>query len=230
METLKEHLILKNRFASIYNNEVRFQSGERGTHILIDTKNSVSVLPITNDGNFVLVEVYRYAKNGYSIEFPAGGVEPQEIPLLSASRELHEEAKLASPLLTHHYRTTGNASTHKAFCDNYIAWSCVDESSPPKQDLYEDIKRTIVVSPLGLYEMCLDGTIEDLSTIATTMRFFGVLSPVKPSDLEGKGSAYIMGVYYSALGLPKKTPNEIATDYEPFLQGYQYRHHIKVVR
>lgn len=52
---------------------------------------SVVVLPMTADGEFVLVRQFRPALEKWCVEFPAGGIDPGETPEDAARRELLEE-------------------------------------------------------------------------------------------------------------------------------------------
>jgi ADP-ribose pyrophosphatase YjhB (NUDIX family) len=51
----------------------------------------VLVVPVTDDGQLVMVRQFRPARNAYTLEFPAGGVEDDETVDAAARRELVEE-------------------------------------------------------------------------------------------------------------------------------------------
>ncbi len=51
----------------------------------------VIILPVTEDGRFVLVRQYRHARGRMSLEFPAGQIDDGETPEQAARRELLEE-------------------------------------------------------------------------------------------------------------------------------------------
>lgn len=52
---------------------------------------AVFVLPVTTDGQIVLIRQYRYPLRATITEIVAGGIEPQEDILTAAARELNEE-------------------------------------------------------------------------------------------------------------------------------------------
>jgi 8-oxo-dGTP pyrophosphatase MutT (NUDIX family) len=60
------------------------------------------IVPVTRDGNVVLVEQYRHGTQALSLEIPAGLIEPGEAPAAAAARECLEEtgyeAKSVEPL------------------------------------------------------------------------------------------------------------------------------------
>jgi ADP-ribose pyrophosphatase len=57
----------------------------------VDTPPSAMVVPLTADGQLVLVRQYRHNLKSYQLEFPAGTVNEAEAPDAAASRELEEE-------------------------------------------------------------------------------------------------------------------------------------------
>ncbi len=51
----------------------------------------VLILPVTPDGQLVLIKQFRPAVDRCTIEIPAGGINPGELPADAACRELYEE-------------------------------------------------------------------------------------------------------------------------------------------
>ena len=58
---------------------------------VIEAADWVNVVPISEEGNVILVEQYRHAVGHNMLEFPAGHVDPQEEPEAAMRRELLEE-------------------------------------------------------------------------------------------------------------------------------------------
>lgn len=54
----------------------------------------VVVLPVTDDGNLVVIRQWRPARKAWTVEFPAGMVDQGEDPAAAAERELREETGL----------------------------------------------------------------------------------------------------------------------------------------
>jgi ADP-ribose pyrophosphatase len=57
----------------------------------VDCPASVMVVPVTADGQVILVRQYRHNLRGYALELPAGNVSTGEEPEAAAQRELEEE-------------------------------------------------------------------------------------------------------------------------------------------
>lgn len=58
---------------------------------LIHTRDWACIVPVTRDGQLVLVRQYRHGLGRETLEFPAGGVDPGEAHAAAARRELGEE-------------------------------------------------------------------------------------------------------------------------------------------
>ncbi len=124
--------------------------------------NWVSVLPITKEGNFLLVEQYRPAWKSNSLEFPAGKIEGKESPKQAAMREMQEETGYIPKSLTLLYKArpvTWTTQWVYAFLAREL------EFSPKIADESEFI--TIVeVKPSELERLIEQGKIVELQTIA----------------------------------------------------------------
>ena len=62
----------------------------------INCNGIVAIVPVTNDGNILLIRQFRPPVNGYVIEFPAGLNDKGETLAEAASRELREETGYVS--------------------------------------------------------------------------------------------------------------------------------------
>lgn len=70
---------------------VEMPDGYRCDWYYTDTPPSVMIVPVTPDGNLVLVRQYRHNLKAHVLEFPAGTVSDGEQPETAALRELEEE-------------------------------------------------------------------------------------------------------------------------------------------
>jgi 8-oxo-dGTP pyrophosphatase MutT (NUDIX family) len=60
-------------------------------YYIIENRGWVGIVPVLEDGRFLLNKQYKHGIGLVVIEFPAGGLEPEEEPLMAARRELMEE-------------------------------------------------------------------------------------------------------------------------------------------
>jgi ADP-ribose pyrophosphatase len=65
--------------------------GKDGAYSSVIFSDGASALPMDDEGNVYLVEIFRYALGHVSIEVPGGIVDAGEQPLQAAQRELKEE-------------------------------------------------------------------------------------------------------------------------------------------
>ena len=62
-------------------------------YYIIENRGWVGVVPVTEDGHFLINRQYKHGIGEYVLEFPAGGIdECEDDPLVAANRELMEEA------------------------------------------------------------------------------------------------------------------------------------------
>ena len=73
-------------------NRIKLPMGVEATFGMIRHPGASLAVPITNDGQVVLLRQYRFAVQARLLEFPAGTLEEGEDPLESMQRELGEEA------------------------------------------------------------------------------------------------------------------------------------------
>ncbi len=87
---IKDHLDAKKIRFEI--NRIQLPIGVQGTFGVIRHPGAALAVPITNNGEIVILRQYRFAVARRILEFPAGTLETGEDPLSSMKRELAEEA------------------------------------------------------------------------------------------------------------------------------------------
>lgn len=70
---------------------VRQPSGKESVRELVEHPGSACIVPVTADGQVLLIRQYRYATGEYLVEIPAGLIDEGEDALETAKRELIEE-------------------------------------------------------------------------------------------------------------------------------------------
>src|SRR3954471_13542414 len=59
--------------------------------VVIAAPDWCNIIALTPDGQLVLVRQFRYGTNDFSLEIPGGMIDPGELPIAAAIRELREE-------------------------------------------------------------------------------------------------------------------------------------------
>ena len=83
--------IYNGKIVHLFRDAVRLPNGKLATREVMRHPGAAAVVPLTRDGNVVLVRQYRYPFAQVMLEIPAGKLDPGEDPLACARRELTEE-------------------------------------------------------------------------------------------------------------------------------------------
>ena len=89
----KEQIVKVNsRKISFEINNIQLPKGHCGHYGIIKHPGATLAVPITDDGQVIILSQYRFAVQARILEFPAGTLEIGEEPLATMKRELAEEA------------------------------------------------------------------------------------------------------------------------------------------
>ena len=122
-------------------------------------------VPVTAEGQFVLVRQYRFAMQGRLLEFPAGTVEVGEEPLATIQREIEEETGYRAAK----WQTLGQFPNAPGYSDEIIyAYLATElEKLPEGPTLEEDEDLEVVLMDADeLEQAVLSGVPMDAKTIA----------------------------------------------------------------
>jgi 8-oxo-dGTP pyrophosphatase MutT (NUDIX family) len=90
-EKLSSKYVHENPWYKVRQDNVVMPNGQEGTYNVIEGGASVFMIPMTTDRKILLIKLFRYTTQHEGWEVPAGGIEPDELPLQAAKRELKEE-------------------------------------------------------------------------------------------------------------------------------------------
>ncbi len=90
-EVLASRVVFEGRVVRVRVDEVRLRSGRVTTREVVEHRGAVGMVALTQDGEVLLVRQYRTALGGWTVEIPAGSLEPGEAPEACVQRELAEE-------------------------------------------------------------------------------------------------------------------------------------------
>lgn len=120
-----------------------------------------AVVPVHTDGSVTLVHQHRHAAGGMIYEVPAGVLDPGELPIACAARELAEETQLQGQLTP-----LGCIHTTPGFTDEriwlFLAQDLGAADATPEDTEYIEVVRIPMQRAL---DMTTDGRITDAKTI-----------------------------------------------------------------
>ncbi len=122
--------------------EVRFEppdGGQAETFYCIDAPDWINVIPLTQDGEVVLVRQYRFGTTDFTLEIPGGMCDPGESPIEAARRELAEETGYASDGWVELGWVHPNPALQGNRCHTFLARSArlVAEPQPDPHEAFE---------------------------------------------------------------------------------------------
>ena len=130
----------------------------------------VNVIPVTSDGDIVLVRQYRHGIRQTRLELCAGVVEPGESPLVGAQRELLEETGYAGGEWRKIMTISPNASVNSNYTHCYLATG-VSRVTTQHLDTTEDID-VVLLSQQQVFDLLLKGEFVQALMIAPLWKYF----------------------------------------------------------
>ena len=162
---------LKHRGAIVdfYSDEMEFPNGDHAHWDFIMHKGAAAIIPVLPDGRIVMVRQYRNAPEQYTLEIPAGGLNPAEDKMTCAAREMEEETGWKSAGEVRHLM---DLYTTVAFCNEKIGIYYAEDLVPGEQHLDQDEYLGIEIYTLPeLVDLVMAGKIVDAKTIAAVLAY-----------------------------------------------------------
>ena len=153
----------------LYRDEILLPNGNKGVREVIRHPGAVCVIPITEDGDVIFVNQFRYAFNKVTLEIPAGKLNPGENHYECGLRELEEETGCK----TDNYRYLGCMYPTPAYCSEIIHMYLATELSKGEQKLDEDEFVDVEKMPLSdAVKEIMNGNITDGKTQTAILKAY----------------------------------------------------------
>lgn len=168
IKRLKRELWCEGAITKYYKDTVLLPDGRTEVYDFVGHNGAAAAVGVLPDGRILMVRQYRNALDRFTLEIPAGGLNPGEPTLDAAARELEEETGYRcgkiEKLMT--LRTT------VAFCNEKIDIYVATSLEKTQQHLDDDEFVGVEVYAIDeLEKMIYDGTIEDGKTIASILAY-----------------------------------------------------------
>ncbi len=171
---LSSNQIFDGKIVKLFVDTVELPNGQEATREIVRHPGAVCVIPVTENGDVIMVKQFRYPFGEVLLEIPAGKLEPGEDPLEAVKRELEEESGAVAGKIEH----LGEIYTTVAIFDEkiqlYIATDLTFISSHPDEDEFLEVTKIPLKT---LVKMVMDGEIKDSKTQIAILKaekyFFG---------------------------------------------------------
>lgn len=165
-EKLGQRLFFQGRKFNFEVSRLRLPNGVEGEWECIRHPGGALAVPVTSEGQLVLVHQYRFAIQGRLLEFPAGTLEVNEDPATTIQREIEEETGYRAS----RWRKLGQFPLAPGYSDEYIyaflAEGLEALEKPPQQDEDEDIE-VVLLTPQELEEIILTSDRVDAKSVTS---------------------------------------------------------------
>ncbi|MEO0489022.1 MAG: NUDIX hydrolase [Cyanobacteria bacterium J06659_2] len=165
-QLLKQRLFYEGRKFNFEVNRLRLPNKAVGDWECIRHPGGALAVPVTAEGELVLVRQYRFAVQGRLLEFPAGTVELEESPAETIKREIEEETGYHANT----WQSLGKFALAPGYSDEFIyAFLATDLEKldvPVAQDEDEDIE-VVLMTPEALEKAILAGEAVDAKSICS---------------------------------------------------------------
>lgn len=164
-ELLSEEDISPSKWFPLFKHKIKLSSGKIvDDYYLAKLGHVAMVVPVTPQGNLILVRQYKHGAGSITLEFPAGVIEKGQEPLTAAKAELKQETGIVAESLLLlgqlHALPTKNAS----ILYGYLATN-VEVSQAQELDETEEIE-IVEVSPEEMESKIVSGEINCSDTLA----------------------------------------------------------------
>ena len=167
LKRLSRELQCEGFITKYYKDTVKLPNGKTAIYDFVGHNGAAAAVAVLDDGRLLMVSQYRNALDRFTIEIPAGGLEPGEPTIKAAAREVEEETGYTcgkiEPLIT--IRTT------VAFCNEKIDIYLATDLKKGEQHLDEDEFLNFEAVPLPeLVEAVMGGRITDGKTQVAVLK------------------------------------------------------------
>ena len=159
----KSEIIFKGKVFDLQVDEIEYDSGNKAVREVALHPGGAVILPVKEDGKFIMVKQFRYPFQKFMLELPAGKLEKGEDPQKCAERELTEETGYNAESIS----KLGSIATTPGFCSEVLHIYLAENLTPGRHNREEGEygMETIEYTLNEIEEKIMSGEIIDSKTI-----------------------------------------------------------------
>lgn len=100
------------------------RTGQEHTFYVIESPDWINIIPLTAEGEVVMIEQFRHGTAAITLEVPGGMVDEGEAPIEAAVREMREETGFAAEKVLPIGQVAPNPALFNNSCYSFVALNC----------------------------------------------------------------------------------------------------------
>lgn len=167
-KVLSTRMVLSERWFPVRKDEVELPSGQIvNDYFVWESPTIATMVPVTEDGKFVICEQYRHGVGKNMYQFPAGGVNMDESPEAAAKREMEEETGYTSDDVTFLARYAAYPTKMSGYHHLFLAKN--SKLTGVKQEDENEPTRVSLITPQELQYLIKNGKFEVGDSLAAAL-------------------------------------------------------------
>lgn len=164
IEVIKSQVVYQGPVFNVRQDFLRLPDGNQARIDVVDHRESVTILPVDEQGQIWFIRQYRQPIGGWLLELPAGVAEPGEESQVSAMRELREEIGMAA----HQIMELGSFYLAPGYSSEFMrVFLARDLYASPLPGDIDEILKVEKISASEAYRLAENGGLPDSKSLIT---------------------------------------------------------------
>lgn len=163
----RRRTLFSSDFVAFHHDDVILENGMQAERVMLDHVGAVAVLPITVDGEAILVKQYRYAIQKNLLEIPAGKLDIKNESIEAcARREMQEESGYVAEKLIKVADVYSSVGISNERIRVFVAFNATYQAQALDEGEFVDVVKVPLET---LIEQAYSGTIKDAKTMLAVL-------------------------------------------------------------